>query len=129
MFVFKAAVVGAGTMGGEIAQVIAASGVPVVLKDVYGLSHEDIAEEFEVLDPRLERAIAGGRLVLEHERGERHAVCELAPEVFDGIDVALFDVPDDVSKQWAPIAVEHDATVDDNFRRLANGSAGSARRA
>src|SRR3954451_22191258 len=34
MFVFKAAVVGAGTMGGEIAQVIAAAGIPVVLKDV-----------------------------------------------------------------------------------------------
>lgn len=34
MFVFKAAVVGAGTMGGEIAQVIAAAGVPVALKDV-----------------------------------------------------------------------------------------------
>ena len=34
MFVFKAAVVGAGTMGGEIAQVVAASGIPVVLKDV-----------------------------------------------------------------------------------------------
>src|SRR5918911_189703 len=34
MYVFKAAVVGAGTMGGEIAQVIAAAGIPVVLKDV-----------------------------------------------------------------------------------------------
>jgi 3-hydroxyacyl-CoA dehydrogenase len=34
MFVFKAAVVGAGTMGGEIAQVIAAAEIPVVLKDV-----------------------------------------------------------------------------------------------
>jgi len=34
MFVFKAAVVGAGTMGGEIAQVIASADVPVVLKDV-----------------------------------------------------------------------------------------------
>src|ERR671923_2418470 len=34
MFVFKAAVVGAGVMGGEIAQVIAAADVPVVLKDV-----------------------------------------------------------------------------------------------
>jgi 3-hydroxyacyl-CoA dehydrogenase len=34
MFVFKAAVVGAGTMGGEIAQVIANSDIPVVLKDV-----------------------------------------------------------------------------------------------
>ena len=34
MFVFKAAVVGAGTMGGQIAQTIAASGIEVVLKDV-----------------------------------------------------------------------------------------------
>jgi enoyl-CoA hydratase/3-hydroxyacyl-CoA dehydrogenase len=34
MFVFKAAVVGAGTMGGQIAQTIAAAGIPVVLKDV-----------------------------------------------------------------------------------------------
>jgi 3-hydroxyacyl-CoA dehydrogenase len=34
MFVFKAAVVGAGPMGGEIAQVIASAGIPVVLKDV-----------------------------------------------------------------------------------------------
>src|ERR687893_209968 len=34
MVVFKAAVVGAGTMGGEIAQAIAASDIPVVLKDI-----------------------------------------------------------------------------------------------
>jgi 3-hydroxyacyl-CoA dehydrogenase len=34
MFVFKAAVVGAGTMGGEIAHVVASAGIGVVLKDV-----------------------------------------------------------------------------------------------
>lgn len=34
MYIFKAAVVGAGTMGGEIAQVITFSGLPVVLKDI-----------------------------------------------------------------------------------------------
>jgi 3-hydroxyacyl-CoA dehydrogenase len=34
MFVFKAAVVGAGTMGGEIAQTIANAEIPVVLKDI-----------------------------------------------------------------------------------------------
>jgi len=34
MFVFKAAVVGAGTMGGQIAQTIAAAGIGVVLKDI-----------------------------------------------------------------------------------------------
>jgi 3-hydroxyacyl-CoA dehydrogenase len=34
MFVFKAAVVGAGTMGGEIAHAVADADIPVVLKDV-----------------------------------------------------------------------------------------------
>ncbi|MCL6450162.1 MAG: 3-hydroxyacyl-CoA dehydrogenase family protein [Acetobacteraceae bacterium] len=34
MYVFKAAVIGAGTMGAEIAQVISWSGLPVVLKDI-----------------------------------------------------------------------------------------------
>jgi len=34
MFVFKAAVLGGGTMGGEIAQVIAAAEIPVIVKDV-----------------------------------------------------------------------------------------------
>ncbi len=34
MFVFKVGVVGAGTMGGEIAQAVAAAEIPVVLKDI-----------------------------------------------------------------------------------------------
>ena len=34
MFVFQAAVVCAGTMGGQIAQTIAAAGIPVLLKDI-----------------------------------------------------------------------------------------------
>jgi 3-hydroxyacyl-CoA dehydrogenase len=34
MFVFKAGVVGAGTMGGEIAAAVASAGIPVILKDV-----------------------------------------------------------------------------------------------
>ena len=38
----------------------------------------------------------------------------LAPEVFDGVDIALFDVPDEVSAQWAPIAAERGAVAVDN---------------
>ena len=51
MFVFKAAVVGAGTMGGEIAQMIAAAGIPVVLKDI----------EQEFVDAGLERPATSPR--------------------------------------------------------------------
>ncbi|MEV0843851.1 aspartate-semialdehyde dehydrogenase [Actinocatenispora sera] len=47
-------------------------------------------------------------------RGEQLTVRELAPEAFDGVDVALFDVPDDVAAEWVPIAVEHGVTVVDN---------------
>lgn len=47
-------------------------------------------------------------------RGEQLTVVALSPEAFEGIDVAMFDVPDEISEQWAPIAVEHGAVVVDN---------------
>ena len=47
-------------------------------------------------------------------RGEDVTVRALAPEVFDGVDIALFDVPDEVSAQWAPIAAERGAVAVDN---------------
>jgi aspartate-semialdehyde dehydrogenase len=54
---------------------------------------------------------AGKRLMV---RGEQVEVKALAPEVFDGIDVAMFDVPDEVSAQWAPIAAARGAVAVDN---------------
>src|SRR5258706_9707065 len=54
---------------------------------------------------------AGRKLVV---RGEELLVHELAPEVFDGIDVAMFDVPDEVSMEWAPIAVSRGVVAVDN---------------
>ena len=47
-------------------------------------------------------------------RGEELTVVALTPESFDGIDVAMFDVPDEVSKEWAPIAASRGAVVVDN---------------
>jgi len=46
-------------------------------------------------------------------RGEDVVVQALAPEVFDGVDLALFDVPDEVSAKWAPIAAARDVVVID----------------
>jgi len=47
-------------------------------------------------------------------RGEEVEVLALAPEVFDGVDVAMFDVPDEVSSHWAPIAAARGAIAVDN---------------
>jgi aspartate-semialdehyde dehydrogenase len=47
-------------------------------------------------------------------RGEDIVVQEITPEAFDGVDVAMFDVPDEVAAHWAPIAVSHGAVVVDN---------------
>ncbi len=47
-------------------------------------------------------------------RGEDVVVQELTTDAFDGVDVAMFDVPDDVSKTWAPIAVSRGAVAVDN---------------
>src|SRR5437763_15850152 len=53
---------------------------------------------------------AGKKIVV---RGEELAVVPLAPEVFDDVDVAMFDVPDEISASWAPIAAEHGAVAAD----------------
>lgn len=47
-------------------------------------------------------------------RGEDLVVQALSPEAFDGIDVAMFDVPDEVSAEWGPIAAARGAIVVDN---------------
>jgi aspartate-semialdehyde dehydrogenase len=47
-------------------------------------------------------------------RGEELTVVALTPEAFEGIDIAMFDVPDEISKEWAPIAVSRGAVVVDN---------------
>ena len=54
---------------------------------------------------------AGKKLIC---RGEELTVVALSPEAFDGIDVAMFDVPDEVSAQWAPIAASRGAVCVDN---------------
>jgi aspartate-semialdehyde dehydrogenase len=47
-------------------------------------------------------------------RGEQLTVHELAPDAFDGVDVAMFDVPDDVSLEWAPVVAALGVIVVDN---------------
>jgi len=66
MFVFKAAVVGAGTMGGEIAQTIAAADIPVVLKDIkQEFVDAGLEKAREVTRSQLDKLVAKEKLTPE----------------------------------------------------------------
>ena len=54
---------------------------------------------------------AGKKLIC---RGQELTVVALSPEAFEGIDIAMFDVPDEVSLQWAPVAASKGCVVVDN---------------
>ena len=86
MFVFKAAVVGAGTMGGEIATAIANADIPVVLKDVEERYLERGLDRARSLWEGLEQSERERRLALitpttSYERlGDVDFVVEAVPE-------------------------------------------------
>ena len=66
MFVFKAAVVGAGTMGGEIAQAIAAADIDVVLKDIdQKFVDHGIDKAREVTKGQLDKLVSKEKLTQE----------------------------------------------------------------
>lgn len=71
-------------------------------------TREDVWGEIRLIaSPRS----AGRKLTL---RGEEVEVLPLSEECFDGVDVAMFDTPDEVSEQWAPAAVARGAVAVDN---------------
>ena len=100
MFVFKAAVVGAGTMGGEIAQVIAAAEVSVVLKDVeQKFVDAGLDKAREVTEGQLNGLVAKEKLTreeaderLEGTLGRITGTTEY--EGFGDVDVVIEAVPE-----------------------------------
>jgi 3-hydroxyacyl-CoA dehydrogenase len=100
MFVFKAAVVGAGTMGGEIAQVIAAAEVSVVLKDVeQKFVDAGLDKAREVTEGQLNGLVAKEKLIreeaderLEGTLGRITGTTEY--EGFGDVDVVIEAVPE-----------------------------------
>ena len=54
---------------------------------------------------------AGRRLPV---RGGEAEVIALSEDAFDGVDVAMFDVPDEVSAAWVPVAAARGAVCVDN---------------
>ncbi len=62
------------------------------------------------------RLVASPRSAGRHlrVRGQELEVQALTAGVFEGVDVAMFDVPDEVSAEWAPVAAQRGVVVVDN---------------
>lgn len=89
-----------------LALVGATGAVGTVMREIVS-SRDDVYGEIRLV---ASARSAGRRLPV---RGEELVVQELTPEVFDGVDIAMFDVPDEVSKQWVPVAAERGVIVVD----------------
>ncbi|MDF5756074.1 aspartate-semialdehyde dehydrogenase [Spongiactinospora sp. TRM90649] len=90
-----------------LAVVGATGAVGTVMLDILS-SRPDVWGEIRLLaSPR-----SAGKVL--RVRGEDVVVRALSPEAFDGVDVAMFDVPDEVSAEWAPVAAARGAVAVDN---------------
>ena len=111
MFVFKAAVVGAGVMGGEIAQVVAAADIPVLLKDVdQEYVDAGLRRAREVTEKQVGKLVSKEKLTAE--QGEAQVEATLAritgTTSYDGfgeVDFAIEAVPE-------RIEVKHEVFAD-----------------
>jgi len=116
MFVFKAAVVGAGVMGGEIAQVIAAADVPVVLTDVEERFVEvGLAKAREVTERGLGKLVERGRLAPEAAEAQREHLLSLITPATDyaalgDVDLVIEAVPERMAIKHAVFAALDEAT-------------------
>jgi aspartate-semialdehyde dehydrogenase len=90
-----------------LAVVGATGAVGTVMLDILS-TREDVYGEIRLV---ASARSAGKKLTV---RGAEVEVAALEPEVFDGVDIAMFDVPDEVSASWAPIAAARGTVVVDN---------------
>jgi enoyl-CoA hydratase/3-hydroxyacyl-CoA dehydrogenase len=110
MFVFRTAVVGAGTMGGQIAQTIAAAGVPVVLKDIDdALVQAGLQEARNVTSGQMAKLVERGKL--SSEQGEERIAQVLGRihgttsyERFGDVDFVIEAVPERMDIKQAVFA-------------------------
>jgi len=99
MYIFKAAVVGAGTMGGEIAQVITYSGLPVVMKDI----------DQAMLDKGMERArsiyqrrVDKGKMSASDMESKLDLITPtITYDEFEDVDIVIEAVPEKIEIKQA----------------------------
>ena len=91
----------------SLAVVGATGAVGTVMLDILS-NRKDVYGEIRLI---ASARSAGKKLIC---RGQELTVVALTPQAFEGIDIAMFDVPDEVSFEWAPIAASKGCVVVDN---------------
>jgi len=92
MYIFKAGVVGAGTMGGEIAQVITYAGLPVVLKDI---DQEMLDAGLEQIHSIYQRRVDKGKMSAGDMESKLDLVTPtLSYDEFSDVDIVIEAVPE-----------------------------------
>lgn len=119
-YIFKAAVVGAGAMGGSIAQVITFSGLPVVIKDV-NQEMVDIGIQ-KVRDIYQARVSKGKMTSGELEMKMNLITGALDYEDFSDVDIVIEAVPEDM-KIKRKVFAELDAVLPEGAIIASNTSA------
>ncbi len=110
MFVFKAAVVGAGVMGGEIAQVIASADIPVVLKDVdEKFVDAGLQKAREVTEGQVAKLVKKGKATQEQADAQRDHTLSLISgttsyDEFGDVDFVIEAVPEKMEIKHAVFA-------------------------
>ncbi|HUN79345.1 MAG TPA: 3-hydroxyacyl-CoA dehydrogenase NAD-binding domain-containing protein [Solirubrobacteraceae bacterium] len=110
MFVFKAAVVGAGTMGGQIAQTIAAAGIPVELKDISDeLVQAGLDEARNVTAGQVQKLVKRGKLSEEQAQAQVEEIVgrihgSTSYEGFGDVDFVIEAVPERMEIKQAVFA-------------------------
>ncbi|WP_053912949.1 aspartate-semialdehyde dehydrogenase [Streptomyces sp. TP-A0875] len=94
--------------GRPVLAVVGATGAvgSVVLQIVS--QHADVWGEIRLI---ASSRSAGRKLTV---RGEETEVVALTEDAFDGVDVAVFDLPDEVTARWVPVAAGRGVVVIDN---------------
>jgi len=91
----------------SLAVVGATGAVGTVMLDILS-NRKDVYGEIRLI---ASARSAGKKLIC---RGQELTVVALTPQAFEGIDIAMFDVPDEISLEWAPIAASKGCVVVDN---------------
>jgi enoyl-CoA hydratase/3-hydroxyacyl-CoA dehydrogenase len=110
MFVFKAAVVGAGTMGGQIAQTIAAAGIGVVLKDIdEALVQAGLEEARNVTSGQVGKLAERGKITAEQAEAQIEEILArihgtTTYERFGDVDFVIEAVPERMEIKQAVFA-------------------------